>query len=393
MRTKMWFSLLVLTVLAVMVAGCAGQPAAPVVEEEPAAPVAEEPAAPVVEEEPAAPEAGGWTMYTADMLGGGTILEEARAAGPLPEGCPVPEFKDKYLIGMSQANRAEPWREAMDSQIEAAAQDYPHFEVVFQDAAQDNADQVSDVENLLTQGIDLLIISPNEAAPLNAIVKEAWESCVPVIVLDRNLVDPNYSMFIGADNVAIGRAAGQYAAQWCRENGHDPCEIAEIRGLEGAPPAKDRGDGFRMGLEDEGLNPEEVIVFSQNADWLRERAVPAASAAFQAFPEVDVLYGHNDPMAEGAYIAATDAGVTVDDILFIGIDALPTPDGGIMSVLENRLGVTFVYPTGGRQAIDWANLILTQHVAPPGWVVLPFDTVSPDNAQEVCNTFNCPGAQ
>ncbi|GIK37323.1 MAG: hypothetical protein BroJett011_11560 [Chloroflexota bacterium] len=64
-----------------------------------------------------------------------------------------------------------------------------------------------------------------------------------------------------------------------------------------------------------------------------------------------------------------------------------------MSVLEARLGVTFVYPTGGRQAIEWANLILTQHVAPPGWVVLPFDTVSPDNAQDVCNTFNCPGAQ
>jgi hypothetical protein len=120
---------------------------------------------------------------------------------------------------MSQANRAEPWREAMDAQIAAAAEAYPEFSVVFQDAAQDNADQVSDVENLLTQGIDLLIISPNEAAPLNVIVKEAWDSCVPVIVLARNLVDPNYSMFIGADNVAIGAAAGKYAADWCAANG------------------------------------------------------------------------------------------------------------------------------------------------------------------------------
>ena len=74
---------------------------------------------------------------------------------------------------MSQANRAEPWREAMDSQIAAAAEAYPEFEVVFQDAAQDNADQVSDVENLLTQGIDLLIISPNEAAPLNDVVQRS----------------------------------------------------------------------------------------------------------------------------------------------------------------------------------------------------------------------------
>lgn len=340
----------------------------------------------------AAQDDEGWKPYTEEMLAGGTILEDARPEGPLPEGCPVPEFKDKYVIGMSQANRAEPWREAMDSQIAAAAEDYPEFEVVFQDAAQDNADQVSDVENLMTQGIDLLIISPNEAAPLNEIVKEAWEACIPVIVLDRNLVETNYSMFIGADNVAIGRAAGQFAAKWCAENGREACNIAEIRGLEGAPPAKDRGDGFRLGLEDEGLS-EDNIIFSQNADWLRERAVPAAAAAFQAFPDVDVLYGHNDPMAEGAYIAAQDAGIEVGDVLFIGIDALPTPDGGIMSVLEGRLGVTHVYPTGGRQAIEWAHLLLTEHVNPPLWEVLPFDQVRPDNAQDVCNTFACPNAE
>jgi len=333
-----------------------------------------------------------WAPYTEDQLGGGTVLEDARAAGPLPEGCAMPEAKDSYIIGMSQANRAEPWREAMDSQIAAAAEAYPEIEVVFQDAAQDNAAQVSDVENLLTQGIDLLIISPNEAAPLNDIVKEAWDACVPVIVLDRNLVDPNYSMFIGADNVAIGEAAGEYAAQWCADNGRDDCKIAEIRGLEGAPPAANRGDGFRAGLEAGGLSADN-IVFSQNADWLRERAVPAAAAAFQAVPDVDVVYGHNDPMAEGAIIAAEDAGVDTSQILFIGIDALPTPDGGIMSVLDGRLGVTFVYPTGGQQGVDWAVNILENHVNPPLWLVLPFDTVTPENAQEVCNTFACPAAE
>jgi len=333
-----------------------------------------------------------WAPYTEDQLGGGTVLEDARAAGPLPEGCAIPEAKDSYVIGMSQANRAEPWREAMDSQIAAAAEAYPEIEVVFQDAAQDNAAQVSDVENLLTQGIDLLIISPNEAAPLNDIVKEAWDSCVPVIVLDRNLVDPNYSMFIGADNVAIGEAAGEYAAQWCADNGRDECKIAEIRGLEGAPPAANRGDGFRAGLEAGGLSADN-IVFSQNADWLRERAVPAAAAAFQAVPDVDVVYGHNDPMAEGALIAAEDAGIDTSQILFIGIDALPTPDGGIMSVLDGRLGVTFVYPTGGQQGVDWAANILEGHVNPPLWLVLPFDTVTPENAQEICNQFDCPAAE
>jgi ribose transport system substrate-binding protein len=333
-----------------------------------------------------------WVPYTEDQLGGGTVREDARPEGPLPADCALPAQKDHYVIGMSQANRAEPWREAMDSQIQAAADAHPEFEVVFQDAAQDNADQVSDVENLLTQGIDLLIISPNEAAPLNNVVKSAWDACVPVIVLDRNLVDPNYSMFIGADNVAIGEAAGEYAAKWCADNGRTDCNIIEIRGLEGAPPAKDRGDGFRAGLAAGGLS-DSNIKFSQNADWLREKAVPAAAAGFQAVPNVDVVYGHNDPMAEGALIAAQDAGVDTSKILFIGIDGLPTPDGGIMSVLDGRIGVTFVYPTGGQQAIDWATNILEQHVNPPLWLVLPFDQITPENAQDICNKFSCPAAQ
>lgn len=334
----------------------------------------------------------GWTSFTDDMLVGGTVKEGARDAGPLPASCAAPEAKDSYLIGMSQANRAEPWREAMDSQIAAAATAYPEFKVVFQDAAQDNADQVSDVENLLVQGIDLLIISPNQAAPLNGIVKEAWDSCVPVIVLDRNLVDPNYSMFIGADNVAIGKAAGEYAATWCADNGRSNCVIAEIRGLTGSPPAQDRGDGFREGIEAHGLS-ESNIVFSQDAEWLREKALPAAAAAFQAHPDIDVMYGHNDPMAEGAYIAAKDAGIDLDKVLFVGIDSLPTPDGGIMSVLQGRIDVTHVYPTGGQQAIEWAHRILVDHVNPPLWLVLPFEEVTPENAQEICNKYGCPVAQ
>ena len=333
-----------------------------------------------------------WTPYSPDQVGAGIVKEEARPEGPLPATCARPVAKDKYKIGMSQANKAEPWREAMDSQLAAAAATYPDLEIVFQDAAQDNADQVSDVENLLTQGIDLLIISPNEAAPLNDAVKAAWDACIPVIVLDRNLVDPNFSMFIGADNVAIGHAAGKYAADWCKANDRPACKVAEIRGLEGAPPAKDRGDGFRAGLVEGGLT-EANIVFSQNADWLREKAVPQAAAAFQAHPDIDVMYGHNDPMAEGAYIAGGDAGIDTSKVLFVGIDALPTADGGIASVLDGRLGVTFVYPTGGKQAIDWAHSMLVDGVNPPLWLVLPFDTVSPENAQQVCNDFACPKAQ
>jgi ribose transport system substrate-binding protein len=291
--------------------------------------------------------------------------------------------KDSYLIGMSQANRGEPWRQAMNDQIAAAAAEHPELEVVFADAAQNNAKQVADVENFLQQGIDLLIISPNEAAPLTDVVATACAEEVPVIVLDRKVNGDQFTMWIGADNVEIGRRAGERAAAWCEEQGHDPCNVLEIRGLEGSTPAQERGDGFREGI---AANPAVTIIASQNADWLREKAIPVSQAMLQANPDVHVVYTHNDPMTEAAIISAENAGLNLDDILFIGIDALPTPDGGIRSVIDGRIDVTYVYPTGGQQAIDYALQIFAGEI-PPAEVVLETEEVTADNAQELLDKY------
>ncbi|MEE3920312.1 substrate-binding domain-containing protein [Micromonospora sp. BRA006-A] len=88
---------------------------------------------------------------------------------------------------MSQANNAEPYRQVMNNDVQTAAKSVPGFRVVVSDAAQDNSKQVADVENFLTQKINLLIISPNEAKPLTAVVKKAYDQGVPVIVLDRKV--------------------------------------------------------------------------------------------------------------------------------------------------------------------------------------------------------------
>jgi ribose transport system substrate-binding protein len=296
--------------------------------------------------------------------------------------------KSSYVIAMSQANKAEPWREAMDTQIADAAKAHPELQVVFADAHQDNAKQVTDVENFIQQKVDLLIISPNEAAPLTAVVKKAFDGGIPVIVLDRAVNGDAYTMFIGADNVKIGEMAGKYVADWCKKNGHSPCNTLEIKGLSGSPPAADRDSGFKTGIAG---NADVKIVADPTADWLREKAVPAAAAAFQANEQIDVVYGHNDPMAEGAYIAAKNANRDLTKMLFVGIDSLPTPDGGVMSVLQGRLGATFVYPTGGMQAIDWAVKILEQKAQPPKKVVLDTEQVDPATAKTVCAKYNCPG--
>jgi ribose transport system substrate-binding protein len=224
---------------------------------------------------------------------------------------------------------------------------------------------------------------------LTDVVAEACAQGVPVIVLDRKVEGDQFTMYIGADNVEIGRQAGLYAAQYCTDGGHDPCAVMEIRGLEGSTPAQERGDGFREGLAE---NPSAEIIASQNADWLREKAIPVSQAMFQANPEVHVVYTHNDPMTEAAIISAENAGLTLDDMLFIGIDALPTPDGGIQSVIDGRIDVTYVYPTGGAEAIDYAVQILEDGVVPPDSVTLETLQVTADNAQQVMDSFTGGGA-
>jgi ribose transport system substrate-binding protein len=290
----------------------------------------------------------------------------------------------KFRIGMSQANKGEPWRQAMNDQIAAAAAKHPELEIAFADAAQDNVKQIAAVENFITQGVDLLIISPNEAGPLTDAVAKAFDRGIPVIVLDRKVNGDKYTMWIGADNEKIGERAGAFVANWAKEKQLKACRVLEIRGLEGSTPAKERGDGFRKGI---AANPAVKIIASQNADWLREKAIPVSQAMFQSQPEAEVVYAHNDPMAEAAIISATEKGRDPDQLLVVGIDGLPTPDGGIKSVQDGRIDVTYVYPTGGAEAIDWALKILKEKATPPREVILETEEVTAANATDLMTKY------
>lgn len=286
------------------------------------------------------------------------------------------EKKDKYVIGMSQCNLGEPWRVAMNDQIAMAAEKHPEFEIIFADAAQDNSKQIADIENFVQMGVDLIITSPNEATPLTNAVSAAYDAGIPVILLDRKIDGDKYTQFIGADNVDMGRIAGEYVADTLLPDGGKVCEI---KGLEGTSGGIDRDNGFREGIK---KNDKIEIVAVNNADWLREKAITVAEEMLQTNDEIDLFLALNDPMAEGAYIAAKNAGKE-GDILFVGFDGLPTPDGGIRSVMDGRLSMTQVYPTGGTEAIESAYQLLVEGKELDKTLTLTSEIVVPDNAEEL----------
>ena len=278
--------------------------------------------------------------------------------------------EDPWIIGMSQSNLGEPWRVQMDADVRAAAAEHANLRVIFKDAQNSSLAQRAQVEEFVEQGVDLIIISPKEAAPLTRPVAEAYQRGIPVIVLDREVQGDQFTTFIGADNVLIGREAGR----WIRETLGGEGKIVELKGLMTSTPGQDRNEGFLQGLELD-QHPGLEIVFTGEMQWLEPIARREMESALTTNSEIDVVYAHNDPGAHGAWLAARAAG-REEDIIFVGIDALPHE--GQQYVQQGILDATFLYPTGGEEAIELALDILRGEEVPKN-IVLGTRFFSPDN--------------
>jgi ribose transport system substrate-binding protein len=271
--------------------------------------------------------------------------EKAPSPAPGSPAAPAPSAGPKtFVIGMSQCNLGEPWRVQMNADVEAAAAKHPNVKLVMKDAQNDSLRQRAQVEELAAAKVDLLIISPKEAAPLTKPVAEVFKQGIPVIVLDRAVEGEAFTSFIGADNQRIGREAGLLAVKLLGGQGN----VVELKGLMTSTPGQDRHSGFRSGL-DLARNTGLKVVFEADMAWLEPNARREMESALAAHKKIDLVYAHNDPGAHGAYLAAKAAG-REKEMRFVGIDALPHE--GVRYVNEGILDATFAYPTGGAEAIE-----------------------------------------
>jgi ribose transport system substrate-binding protein len=259
-----------------------------------------------------------------------------------------------WVIGFSQCTTAEPWRKVFNQQLEAEAAKHPEVRLITQDAQDKTENQVQQMQSLITQQVNAILISPKESAGPSRVVADAFDRGIPVFVLDRNVETDKYTSFIGADNVEIGRQAGRYAVKLLGGEGKAKGNYVEVWGGYSTQPSHDRSNGFHEIVDREpGMK---LVSQKQDCDWKLEKAQNYMEAQLKLYPQIDLVYAHNDPMAKGARQAAEKVG-RAEKIQFLGIDGLPNE--GVKWVKEGLLAATFLYPTPGveglRQALTKLN--------------------------------------
>lgn len=257
----------------------------------------------------------------------------------------------KYVIGVSQCSE-DSWRAKLQEELVMATYFNEGVELRFTSAHDDSQLQEKQIDSLVNSGIDLLIVSPNQVDNLTNAIGKAFAKKIPILLYDRKTNNDNYTAFMGADNYVIGEMLGQYLAG---KLGGKGC-VVEIGGLKGSSPAQERHEGFAHALK---KYPEMQIVAYQSGDWTEASGETAMRRILKEYSgRIDAVYGGNDRMAIGARRVIKENGIDNGSILYLGVDALPTENGGIRQVADSLLTASAIYPTHGDELLQLAIDIL-----------------------------------
>lgn len=252
--------------------------------------------------------------------------------------------KHIYKIGVSQCS-SDDWRNKCNEEIYREIMFHPEAQVEIRSADDNNDKQIADIRYFVENGFDIIIAAPNEADAITPIIKDVYDSGIPVMVFDRNIHGDSFTAYQGVDNIGIGESAAQYTRNLVGEGG----KVIEISGLAGSTPAIERHNGFVREMEKRGLQ----MLASAYGNWNYNDAEVVCDSLFAIYKDVDLVYAHNDRMAIAASDVARRRGL---DVQVIGVDA--APEIGIKAVRDSVIDATFLYPTEGYRLIRTALAIL-----------------------------------
>lgn len=255
----------------------------------------------------------------------------------------------KYVIGVSQCSE-DIWRDKLNNELVMSTYQHDNVTLKFASANDNDRLQKQQIEQFIKEGVNLLIVSPNQIHTISSVIDKAYDAGIPVILFDRKTDSRKYTAFIGADNYEAGHEIGYFIGQQLAGKGN----IAEICGLQASSPAIERNRGFMDALKN---YPDIKVVARGYGDWIKESGVTAMdSILVQSKESFQYVFAQNDRMALGALQSIKKH--KVKGIKIVGIDALPVPGGGMENVRDGNLEASYIYPTRGDSVMQLALNIL-----------------------------------
>lgn len=260
----------------------------------------------------------------------------------------------KYKIGVSQCVGGR-WREKANVEMLSAQHLYDtDVKVVIKNADNNNERQCLQIDSLVDEGVDLLVVSPNDYYALNGSLQRAREKNIPIVFFDRTTALKDYTAYIGGDNVEAGRKMAEYAAMLCRDSvkteGRRPI-VLEMSGPADMSPAVQRHSGFSETMK----QYPSIEYHHVPGQWSYDDCKRIMQRWLKDGKIVDVVFCHSDFVVFGAYEAAKEFHKE-HDIRFLGIDGLPGE--GIDAIQNGQLAASYIYPTHGEEVIALAVRIL-----------------------------------
>lgn len=212
-------------------------------------------------------------------------------------------------VGLAISTLNNPFFVDLEAGAKAKANEL-NVDIITFDSQDDSATEMSNVEDLINQDVDLIMINPTDSDAVKSAVEAANNADIPVITLDRGANGGEVISHIASDNVAGGRLAGEYIVEQLGGKG----KMVELEGIPGASAARDRGQGFNEAIEETDIE----VVVRQTANFDRAEGMTVMENILQSQPEIDAVFAHNDEMALGALEAVK---ASERDILVVGFDA------------------------------------------------------------------------
>lgn len=285
---------------------------------------------------------------------------------------------DQLVVGFSQIGSESGWR-AAETKVAKIEAEKRGIALKISDAQQKEENQIKAVRSFIAQGVDAIFIAPVVATGWEAVLKEAKDAKIPVMLLDRGIDVKDESLYmtvVRSDAVYEGEAAGDWLAQ--ATNGK--CNVVELQGTVGASVAIDRKKGFEKAV---AKHPDMKIIRTQSGDFTRAKGKEVMESFIKAEgggKNICAMYAHNDDMAIGGIQAIKEAGLKPGkDILVVSIDGVPDifkamADGEANTTVE-------LTPNMAGPAFDALIAYKKSGTVPPKWIKTDTKLYGPDTAK------------